>query len=922
MSDKGETSRKSDPMGRRERRDSQDTSNMSMRVNVMYRGIVYRVRGVKVLCSVITAVILLLVAIVGLGVWMLVSAYAEEKSELYSGEINNTSLALPQDIDGRGVDASTVLSIDFNAPSVTLDELSVPANIPSGHSSENIPFSETIGHFQGITPGKEVKASSRSPGPDPPFGLFSGFLDMGFGASPESITPQPTTTATVAGDWTPVVNEKVSDSMVEFSENRPVVIAYPGNYYSDYEDGPLDDFIRDSNYADYPDYVGIQDQKGDSSPVSNSPLPDLPDDIPRDIPPTLMSEKIPFPFPPSLATVPTHLWPQASRPGWRQNYQRQRPGLRRVNPVMRQGQQPSNSGIQRLPGYHRPMPPFDQVRDYTSQISDERNSDQQQNARPQERLPTRQPSTVRESHTEPFEGSVSPSTQNFSILQQYGINEGDILPQGITLPSGFTFPGGTLNGRPTETNSKRRRPSSPSRYLEDMMYYYNKHERPRNPSATAATNPGNLYSQRKGVPSQDGDPDDTGSVKLERRGSSSQQKPEDSVFKHFWDVYDSQGKPPAHHEDRGPVPEDTQTWDSPRHPHMFPYPNIRGARPNGQGYPIRIRPDAESPDRMLIVDPGNIPHSPHERPVPTHPEQQQHSFLGPLQDIYQYSQKLAATILNFPSNLLTQVDDARAEYMQKEVELLEDYNKVFQQPGITSSDVLPDMFDDRPDRDERVMLLDTESIRSLDPFEISLITWTFIDFWEFLIEKVGTLSRDDLRQLEMRLERLRQQKDHRMAKSLITVTVDRVSSNSPKDSPAVDEIIHKAEELLETVPDIGENITKIIQNKSENGSSTEFQGRMWDPLGIFDSEQRVRFMEYAVKIILKFGRVYLRKKYAVDCLMLLFCKDLNTNSRKEGMDGMVAKVKSEREGSDRFPSVTIKTASFWEKTTITTDEGR
>lgn len=315
------------------------------------------------------------------------------------------------------------------------------------------------------------------------------------------------------------------------------------------------------------------------------------------------------------------------------------------------------------------------------------------------------------------------------------------------------------------------------------------------------------------------------------------------------------------------------------------------------GHPHPVRPDAErppimhQPNRQLWVDPGPRPSAaPSPRPGPSTPENHR-PFLGPLYDMYEYSKRLASTLLNFPTGGSSDYNASREEYMMNEVQLLEDYNRVFQNPNTTSADVLPDMYDDRPNRNERLMLLDTSKLQSLDPFEMSLITWTFLDFWEFLIEQVGTLSPEDLALLEQRLERLRSKKDRLMTKNLMTATVNhQVTQETNRGHPDAARAIAMAEDLLKSMPEVE------MEEEKENATGTgtvdgEVTGRMWDPLGVFTNNQRVEFMEFAIKVLFRFGRVYLQKAYALDCMMLLFCKDLNADSRKAGMDGTAAKIK-------------------------------
>ncbi|XP_071520604.1 uncharacterized protein [Panulirus ornatus] len=912
-----------------EKSEGSDTaSGSTMKVNVMYRGIVYRVRGIKVLCSVVTAVVLLLVAIVGLGIWMLVSAYAEEKADPFPTDANSTAPKLTQDLDVKGVDgpSSTPYTIDFNAPSVLIDEASLPARVPITSSDDNFQANEAIGHFQGVTPGMDITASSRFPAPAPSFGLFGGVLDL---EDEDSEGTLPSVDDVLADSWQPTADDKESDSVVNPSEARPVVVPPPSD---DYSEGMPDDAYNPS----YPLQGG------------------LPDNIPRDIDPALLEMGLPFPYPPSLpptgAATPPSTTPTLRRHTttlYRDTSRRGPPGnLRRQQSTRPSSSRPS---YQQRPSFDRPhyydyddqaghglRQPYNQQHNYDGP----QQSDDPYNTAVRDAHSPGQPSPSRETQTESYEGlDKSPATLNQAGLQQY-IGRGAEVLAGITLPAGVTIPPGLMipEGVAMPENLENlRRPMGegleriqlgPRGYFEDMMYYYNEHERKRPTERTTPSSVANekQYSQRKGLTEEDttgysGPP----VVGYGDRIHTTERRPVDPVFQHFWDVYSYDGKAPAEHEDRGPVPEDISgsSWDRPptlpRRPRPYSsgprtsiigQPNIRGPRPNaggprlnlrgprpnirgphssGQGYPLPVRPDAERPpvqmaDRKLLVDPNPRPYTESAtRPKP-HTPSNHRPLLGPLYDIYEYSRKLASTLLSFPIDADSKYDASKEEYMQNEVELLEDYNKVFHQSDTTSADVLPDMFDDRPGRNERLMLPDSEKLRSLNPFELSLITWTFLDFWEFLIEKVGTLSKEDLQLLEMRLELLRQNKDRVLTHDFMTATVNHVSQDSARSLDEVSQAIAMAQDL-ETLPEV----------KGTSGTNTTspsvVEGRMWDPLGVFSSEQRVKFMQFAMKVLFNFGRVYLKKQYALDCMMLLFCKDLNANAKKEGMDGIAAKIK-------------------------------
>lgn len=892
----------------------QDNSSMSMKVNVMYRGIVYRVRGIKVLCSVVTAVILLLVAIVGLGVWMLVSAYGEEKAGL-SGS-NSTSFQLSQDLKERGDgNYPTPSTIDFNAPSVTLEELSIAAVVPSGHTDESHQVGEAIGHFQGVTPGKELKSSSRSPGPDPAFGLFSGIFDL---------KPQSEEATDLAPTPSGIPSEEQflpEDSEIEYSETSPVAILPPTGQF-DY-DGSQIGYVRDSN-------LKVESFEVESSPVYQDEYPPsvLPENLPRDIDPTLFDLGLPYHYPPSILPGPA--------PTRRRNNPRFRGGTRRIPQGNRRNHPPARSGnirppyerheVNERPAFGQRLPyaeqPYDRYEnpaydtwqpsfppyEYDQGESYEQHNPQLQRPQNSEFLPSEERSTVREAQTESYERSdresSTPSGINYSLLQQFGADRGVTIPEGFSIPPGFKMPGNVGDLQDKENGGNRRITLAPGGYFEDMMHYYNKHEKTTTTTPPPQQTSTDDFSQRKGVSESEDHPDYAGPPVVgygdhPYRRTTSPSDSSEGVFEYFWDVYDSKDRPPARHDDRGPAPEDDMEYSQPMHPSRRPRPrprpNVRGGVHNGQGYPLPMRPDAQvppvlNPDRRLWVGPDRRPRPQMAvRPPPTstiHPlsTPEDQSFLGPLQDVYEYSQRLASSLLNFPATLYTQINESKAEYMRNEVELLEDYNKVFKNSDVTSTDVLPDMYNDKPNRNERVMIIDTEKIRSLNPFELSLITWTFLDFWEFLIEKVGTLSQEDLQLLEMRLERVRQDKDRRMTKNLVAATMQQVSGGV-KNSQDVEQMRSLTERLF--------NSSSSAEGGGNDKSSSVAvaEARMWDPLGLFNSEQRVKFMEFAMKVVFRFGRVYLTKRYALDCMMLLFCKDLNADTKKEGMDGVAAKVK-------------------------------
>ena len=960
--------------------ESSTSGASGMKVNVVYRGTLYRVRGVKVLVSVVTAVILLLVAIVGLGVWMLVSSYVEEKAVSFPAD-TNTTRTTPKPAAGRQ-ESSTPFTIDFHAPSATLNEASLPTKVSNTRvientytneslantdlpvseespASQNLPadagdVSEAVGHFQGVTPRRNKTASFLlPPRPKPVFGGFNGVPNLPRqSSSPIEVVSPPADTAA----------SPIEDSFVEYSENRPVTALPLPRDNHDYGGAPVAYEVNTNPW--------VEQRESESAP--RYPLQGgLPDNIPRDIDPMLLEMGLPFPYPPSLAT-------RAPRPPATSPYSR-RPILPRhqVPAATRRGQVP-----ERRDSYHSsesPRPQGGQQHREQHQgghhTSEQHHRKQHQGGHHTSEQHHREQQhgghhTIEQHHREQHSGyesfytptlevlrvpevpPVSRGTQKETFIRPGGLNypdmqhfmpsEGSPMPAGLTLPPGVTLPPGIsmpadissaaelANLREAAEEHLKHRPKGPGSYLEDMLYYYNKHERgrPLTSAAPPSTSDDTRYSQRTGLTVDRTAQGYTGPpvVGYGDRPFKNNRRTLDPTFQYFWDTYGYDGSAPAEHDDRGPVPEEAthvpergapppysggyrpptpgyrpHTYKTrlgprpeaagPRHPTSRLEPNMRG------GQPHPVRPDAERPpvmqppNRQLWVDPGPRPSAaPSPRPGPSPPPNHR-PFLGPLYDMYEYSKRLASTLLSFPPGAQSGYNSSREEYMMKEVQLLEDYNRVFQNPNTTSADVLPDMYDDRPNRNERLMLLDSSKLRSLNPFEMSLITWTFLDFWEFLIEQVGTLSPEDLALLEQRLVRLRLKKDRVMTKNLMTATVNhQVAQETNRGHSDAARAIALAEDLLKSMPEVEEEeedasaaASKIVEG--------EVTGRMWNPLEVFNSNQKVKFMEFAIKVLFKFGRVYLQKAYALDCMMLLFCKDLNADSKKAGMDGTAAKIK-------------------------------
>jgi len=265
--------------------------------------------------------------------------------------------------------------------------------------------------------------------------------------------------------------------------------------------------------------------------------------------------------------------------------------------------------------------------------------------------------------------------------------------------------------------------------------------------------------------------------------------------------------------------------------------------------PLRPRNPTNSGRRILISPNKGIPSRTPVRNIvslqkPPEP-QEENGFLKSLSDMYAYSKRLASTLISLPSKESSVGSESSMSFLKNSFSLLYDYNNVFSN--------LPEAFM------EPLLHFKLPSKKQLDelsPFQLSLVTWTFIDFWEFLIEKVGTLSTTDLRALEYRLSQIRNKADSAIARSLMSNpndTDDKVSiSISAEDTSSVS------------------RSTINIEEKSEDN----------------------HLMKHSIKTLLNFGKIYLQKDYTMDCMMLLFCREINRSTKKEGMDGVAAKLKS------------------------------
>jgi len=260
-------------------------------------------------------------------------------------------------------------------------------------------------------------------------------------------------------------------------------------------------------------------------------------------------------------------------------------------------------------------------------------------------------------------------------------------------------------------------------------------------------------------------------------------------------------------------------------------------------------------------------------------------FIKALTNMYDYSKNIATALMKLPDKNDVTTTRTSIEFLKNSFGLLYDYDHVFSN--------LPQVFMEPL---IKFKLPSSDQLDDLNPFQISLITWTFIDFWEFLIEKVGTLSREDLRTLELRLAKIRQTKDSRIARALI----DAEANNTAQ--------LDGADRLREIGRSL--NIETFKNSSQETGSDVDIKHNLVE-------EDQTKFMKYSIKTLLNFGRVYLETDYALDCMMLLFCRDMNANTEREGMEGVAAKLKSvglkvlvDREGRERDTISSVWQALF------------
>lgn len=326
---------------------------------------------------------------------------------------------------------------------------------------------------------------------------------------------------------------------------------------------------------------------------------------------------------------------------------------------------------------------------------------------------------------------------------------------------------------------------------------------------------------------------------------------------------------------RRPISERTQQYG-----HQLSHSIHRSTLPRMDG-PINRRPgqvprNAIRSPHSSRLPPGLIPgqqkrHPPFALQHPGALQQNADSgFINSLQDMYEYSKRIASSLMQYPQKNDIAATGTSSDFLKNSFGFLADYNHVFSN--------LPQVFMEPL---IRFQLPSSEQLDNLNPFQLSLITWTFIDFWEFLIEKVGTLSREDLRTLELRLAKIRQTKDSSIARALI-------DSIPTSDDGAFNEEIETAVKTLElSLPvESSRSVDGGIDGDSGNSSKSS---NNWENISTL--QEQSDFMQYSIRTLFNFGKVYLRSDYALDCMMLLFCKDINSNTKHGGMEGVAARLK-------------------------------
>jgi len=253
----------------------------------------------------------------------------------------------------------------------------------------------------------------------------------------------------------------------------------------------------------------------------------------------------------------------------------------------------------------------------------------------------------------------------------------------------------------------------------------------------------------------------------------------------------------------------------------------------------------------------------HRVPVNPYPtisvKNMEESIMNALNNMYDYSKKIASYLIHSPEDENEgRTTQTSMDFLKNSFGLLHDFDDVFS--SLPKKFLAPF---------NKFQITSPEELANLNPFQLSLVTWTIIDFWDFLIEKVGKLSKHDLRTLEFRLANIRQMKDSKIARSMIESNDVSFHINRTQEN---------TNDKLLTKDKMHQNSTSAFSNISKSSSKP--------------NNDNSELMAHSVKALFNFGKVYMKTDYALECTLLLFCKDINSNTRNRGMEGLAAKLKS------------------------------
>ncbi|KAF2364722.1 hypothetical protein FHG87_004518 [Trinorchestia longiramus] len=163
-------------------------------------------------------------------------------------------------------------------------------------------------------------------------------------------------------------------------------------------------------------------------------------------------------------------------------------------------------------------------------------------------------------------------------------------------------------------------------------------------------------------------------------------------------------------------------------------------------------------------------------------------------------------------------------------------------------------------------LLSKNDRRPLSAFELYSLTYTFLDFWKFVFEKIGTLSGKDLSDLSRKVASIRDRDLEQYSTNSTSISIDKPST------------VEDGSEIYE------------IETTLESKEMTREESTDSTPVSHF--ERHTSFALPALKTLLNFGTAYMQYNYAFDCLMLLYCKDLDSNSHDIGWNALTTNLKS------------------------------